>query len=194
VRCDAPPAKNLPPILRREMVTGDVFTSEQIPAINPEKLILDSPRVEILTAAGASTVEAAIAKNAPLQQGSALEQSRVYQESHASVRGGDDFDEQEPKRSPKAMGVHKREPLRTASPERQGPRLKKLVSVQYEDIVEAAYQHGKAEERERWEPRLEIVTRERDAYKAYIDRIVQLKADALINEPLPTIIVNGEFE
>lgn len=41
----------------------------------------------------------------------------------------------------------------------------------------------------RAEKELEIVARERDAYKAYIDRIVQLKADALLTEPLPPIIV-----
>lgn len=39
------------------------------------------------------------------------------------------------------------------------------------------------------EHRLEIVMRERDAYKAYIDRIVQLKAEQLLTEPLPPIIV-----
>lgn len=41
----------------------------------------------------------------------------------------------------------------------------------------------------RAERALEIVARERDAYKAYIDRIVQLKTDALLTQPFPSIIV-----
>ena len=40
------------------------------------------------------------------------------------------------------------------------------------------------------EKRLEIVMRERDAYKAYIDRIVQLKAEALLTQPLPPILID----
>jgi hypothetical protein len=43
---------------------------------------------------------------------------------------------------------------------------------------------------ERLERRLEIVARERDAYKAYIDQIMQLKAEALLTQPLPPIVVS----
>ena len=48
----------------------------------------------------------------------------------------------------------------------------------------------KAENRvERLERALEIVTRERDAYKEYVKQIVELKADTLLTQPLPPIIV-----
>jgi hypothetical protein len=44
----------------------------------------------------------------------------------------------------------------------------------------------------RTEKELRIVMQERDCYKAYIDQIVQLKADMLLTQPLPPMIVKVE--
>ena len=51
-------------------------------------------------------------------------------------------------------------------------------------LEQAKYFEGKLA----WvEKKLEVVMRERDAYKAYIDKIVQLKTEALLTQPLPPI-------
>jgi len=94
----------------------------------------------------------------------------------------------------------KKHRLRTGLSEQEMAKraaLDVLVILEIESGKQPHYEFWEAKERalkaenkvERLERALEIVMRERDTYKAYIDRIVDLKTEALLTQPMQPIII-----